>query len=681
MWLSIALFSLAWSSAHGFDDSQSRLRALSSASLEERASAERWLAEKLTSDDYPLVAGFVASADAEARTRLTQALGASDVHLELAALLSADDASNARRVGDGALRQMIQRWSGEPRLEPLGGEALWEDLRGRFEGVFALDAGAGDLDELAERLARAAPRFIDEGGRTKRVVLALDPTSFEALARARAEAPQGAARSSRWIAGSFDSLLRELTRPGRTYVEVFGRKGEAPWLWLHGSPAERDLDGADLLRSWCRNVILGRERTRGEAAARALAQSGWPAPLPWLTRLWLERSDANALAGVLVAAGRGRIAPALLNAAALEGLLAEFERREREGASPRWERFRREFATALARFPPNGIDGEELATRVARWAESPSASRARVECAQRVLAGMRRAPASWRERVETQLRAGGTVDELLAALELAAALAAGPCEPRTLPLSLEHLTAWLERRVDAAALEWCERICATGPSDDAARAQVRGAAAATRALWIDVLLGGAAPLEPAARFVRDWIHETTPLEALGERLALRVRRGESARVAKLVELARANVSDAAAERARRLALLAGVAPLLERQRWFEALSAQTDASADDWPLLGALGRWGTSPQYAEFVLERAKLALARDAALDSPWVAAFAQAYAGVASRGDVELADRLRRELWVAVRRARHPLGERMDRDEWPPLPGPAPSVLSLRR
>lgn len=681
VWSSVLLLALSWAGAHLPEDSQSRLKALSSSSLAERVSAERWLAEKLTTDDYPLIAGFVAEADAEARTRLTQALGVNDAHIELAALLAADDAPNARRVGDGALRQMAQRWSGDARLEPLGGEALWEELRGRFEGLFAFDAQAGDVDELAERLARAAPRFIDEGGRTKRVALTVDPTLFEALARARAEAPQGLERSPRWIEGPFDVLLRELARPGRTYVDLFGRKGDAPWLWLHGSPNDGELDGADLLRSWCRNFVLGRERTRGEAAARALAQSGWPAPLPWLTRLWLERADTNALAGVLVAAGRGRIAAGLLNAAALDGLLAEFERREREERSSRWERFRREFAAALAHFPPTGTDGDALSTRVARWAEHPQASRARIECAHRVLTGMRQAPPSWRERVDAQLRAGGAIDEVLWALESAAALASGPCEPRTLPLSLEHFTVWLERRIDAAALEWCELVCATGPSDESARAQARVATAPVRALWIDTLLAGAAPLEPAAKFVRDWIDDESALEPLGERLAQRTQRSESARVAKLLDLARAGTSGRSAERARRLSLLAGVMPALERQRWFELLRQQDAVNAEDWPLLGAFGRWGSSPPYAEFVLERALLALTADAALDSPWVAAFAQAYAGAAGRGELELAERLRRELWVAVRRARHPLAERMDREEWPPPPGPAPSVLSLAR
>mgnify|MGYP001324052914 CR=1 FL=1 len=676
VWLgTLMLAALAW----GADDTPTKLQALSSASLAERQEAERWLASHLSHEDYPQVAGFVAAADAEARTRLGQALAGSDAHLELAVLLSADGAANARRAGDAALRQMVRRWTGAPQLEPKGGKELWEALERRFEGVFALDFGAGEFDESLECLARRAPTFVREGGRDARLAIVLDPPLAESLLRAQAEGRIAGERSAQWSEGSLDVLLRELARSRQAYVEVFGLDTPWPWAWVHASPSSAELNGADLLRHWCRNVVAGRDRLRGEAAARALAQSGWPAPLVWLSRLWREDGDRNALAGLLVAAGRGRIATGLVDENAVSALLAEFEAREREGSGPRWERFRREFTLALAQFPAFDLKGAPLSDLVAKWADREGASEARRACAAQILAGMRRAPPKWLDGAFAALGRGAAFDETYSALRLAAALERKARAPWALALSPATLERALERRVDAQMLAWSEELSAAPPHDAAARERLRVLEAPARALWIDwVLVGNGAP-DPAAPLVLDWARDSTALDALAERLQARVRLGDGARIAKLLELARADAQGPALERLRRLAVLAGTAPMLERQRWFEQLSSKAQLAADDWALLGALAHVGPSPLYAELVLERAKAAVVEDKELESPWIGAFAHAYAGVNGRGDAELAERMRRELWVAVRRAAHPLRERMEFGAWPPPPGPAPIALSV--
>ncbi len=679
MHVGLALALLIFTLAPG-EDARTRLEALSSPVAAERVAAEHWLAERLSPQDYPLVAGFLPGADAEAQARLAQAVGASDAHLGLAALLSSDDAPNVRRAGEQALRRMLARWDGAAPAEALEGERVWEELRGRFEGLFALELGAADLDEQLELLAREAPVFVAEGGVTRRMALALDPVLFEALARARAEAGGAPRRAGQWREGSLEALLRALADSGKASVRAFGLEGDAPWLWVHSMPADATSGAVELVRSWCRGVLLGRERTRGEAAARALAQCGWPAAVPWLAQLWLERGDVNALSGVLVAAGRGRIAPALLQTAALDGLLAEFERRERDEQGPRWERFRREFAAALARFPQHTLEGDEVSARVAQWAEREPASSARVQAALEIFRGLRTAPAAWRERVAELASTGSEARDVLRALGAWAELVQEPCTPRTLRLDPAHLAEWLASRRDAELLEQLERLCAVPPADEAARSALRGAEASVRALWIEALLCPGAPIEAAAAFVRDWIDEPVALEPLGERLSQRVRRGDGRSVARLLELARAGTAERSAERARTLSLLAGTMPMLERQRWFELLSAKRETSDEDWPLLGALALAGGSPLYAEFVLERAQRAVAAGAAPDGPWAQAFAQAYAGAAGRGERELVERLRRELWLSVRRARHPLQERMEREEWPPPPGPRARPLAVR-
>jgi hypothetical protein len=673
--------------AMGGDDTPTKLQALSSASLAERQEAERWLASHLGHEDYPQVAGFVALADAEARTRLGQALAASDAHLELAVLLTADDTPNVRRAGDAALRQMVRRWSGAPQLAPKGGEELWEALDQRFEGVFALDLGAGELDESLECLARRAPTFLREGGREARLAIVLDPPLAEALLRAQAEGRVDGPRPARWSEGALDELVRELARSRQAYVEAFGLDTPWPWIWVHASPSSSELNGVDLLRYWCRNVIAGRDRLRGEAAARALAQSGWPAPLAWLSRLWREGNDRNALAGLLVAAGRGRIAAELVDADAVRALLAEFERREGEGPGPRWERFRREFTHALAQFPPFDLRGVALFEVVAAWAEAEGASEARRRCANQILAGMRRAPPKWREGALTLLgRGGAAFEETFAALRLAAALEREPRAPWTLALAPEVLDRALELRVDAQLLEWSELLSAAPAHDAAARERARAFAAPSRALWIEwVLVGNGAP-EAAAPLVLDWARDTTPLAPLGERLAARVRLGDAARVAKLLDRARADAQGPALERVRRLAVLSGTTPMLERQRWFEQLSGAAPITADAWELLGALAHVGPSPLYAEFVLEQAKLAVAAEAvesdnSLEGAWIDAFEHAYRGVSGRGELELAERMRRELWLSVRRGGHALRERMEREAWPRPPGPVPIALSVER
>jgi hypothetical protein len=659
-----------------FDDARTRLAALSSTALEERQAAQTWLGANLRASDFPALTEFAATADPEARSRLTLALGESDAHLELAALLSAEEGAPARRIGEDALERMALRWWGSAPPAPTRGDDVWQYLADRFEGVFALELSGLDLVAALERLARADAPFVREGGGEGRLSIVVDPALYESHVRARASASP--APSPDWVRGDLDSLVLELVRTRRVYADAFALESERPWLWVHALPSEALLDGPALVRQWCRTVVTSRERLRGEAAARALANCGWPAPLPWLSRLWRERADRNALAGLLAAAAAGRVEPQLANAAALRGLFAEFERREAEPGNARSAAWSRDFALALARFPQVDRDGVALWELVANWADAPGASAARVQCARRILTGMRRAPESWRTRHAVLLAANTTTfEEWIAALRFHSAVFPGGAP--ALSFSAERAAQLRESRLEGEFVELCERV---GSAPSSARVDFAALEPRTRALWIDALLAVEGARSEAVEHVRTWVRaDSAPLLALGERLGERARAGGFELVRQVLDAARADVREPPTGRWRDLELLGGVLPMLERQRVYDELRERAPRGELDWALLGALARTGPVEAYAELVLNRAKEALASDASLQAPWVAAFAQAWGGALTRGQFDLAARLRRQLRLALRKARHPLLEALDAGAWPPLPVPAPQVLDDSR
>jgi len=669
----LAAVLLTWLAQPGepLDDARARLTALSSAVLQERHAAQSWLGANLRASDFPALTEFAATADPEARSRLTLALGESDAHLELAALLSAEDGAQARRIGEDALERMALRWWGSAPLAPTRGDDVWQYLADRFEGVFALDLAGLDLVAALERVARADAAFVREGGGEGRLAIVIDPALYESNVRARANA---APAGSEWVRGDLDSLVLELVRSRRAYADAFALEGERPWLWVHALPTDASREGPTLLRQWCRSVVNSRERLRGEAAARALAQCGWPAPLPWLGRLWRERADRNALAGLLAAAATGRVDPQLVNAPAVRELLAEFERREAEPSGARNAAWRAEFALALARFPSVDRDGVALWELVANWGDAQGVSAQRLRCAQRILTGMRRAPETWRVRTAGVLaNDAAAFDERLAALRLHAAAFAGTAP--TVKFSAALAEQLRERRLESEFVELCERL---GAVPSVARAEFAALEPRARALWIDALLASESGVDAAAEQVRAWVRaESTPLLALGERLGERARAGGVDLVRRVLDAARGDVREPAAGRWRELELLSGVLPMLERQRVYDELRERPPRSELDWALLGALARTGPLDAYAELALSRAKEALAADASVQAPWMGAFAQAWGGALTRGQFDLAARLRRQVRLALRSARHPLLEALDSGAWPPLPGPPPQVL----
>ena len=119
----------------------------------------------------------------------------------------------------------------------------------------------------------------------------------------------------------------------------------------------------ELLTAWCIQLRRpGVPEERRAAHARALASTGWSGVLEWLEARWTADGDEAALAGVLLAAGRGQVVPSLGDPGRVQALLAELDRMESTvlPGSLREERLQRRaevLARALAEVGPTGQRG------------------------------------------------------------------------------------------------------------------------------------------------------------------------------------------------------------------------------------------------------------------------------------------------------------------------------------
>jgi len=138
-----------------------------------------------------------------------------------------------------------------------------------------------------------------------------------------------------------------------------------PWIHLvpHGT-TEKASVASDLRRragsyivDWCLAAQREGNLIRQSAAARALAGIDWPAPILWFETRWLATGDVVALEGLMAAAARGRVAPALQQSASVRSVLRFIDKEAREV-----ERLERALSQALA---PESIGGARRALRLA----------------------------------------------------------------------------------------------------------------------------------------------------------------------------------------------------------------------------------------------------------------------------------------------------------------------------
>jgi len=336
------------------DDVRAWLDRLRADSAAERSRAQRWLGTHLDEGDLDLVRRAAIDGDAETRARLVLALADSDTHLEIAARLAASGEDSAVEVGRDALADRIANWAPGWTARGLDRQEALSKLReeaGRVPGssrVIAIDPRGKEsrLDLALEELARIAPDGL---------ALVLDPDL------ALADHPREPAGE---LEGDFESVLDELVRTHRADLEGFDFPQSAgaparPWIRIGRARSASRTSGAAHVAAWCEELAGGGDRGRREACARAIAATGWPGGLAWLERRWRAGSDDAALEGVLLAAGRGLVAPSLADPGVQRGLYRSMDGLARGDLA---DRSRADsIARAIAAAGPRGPLGEDLA--------------------------------------------------------------------------------------------------------------------------------------------------------------------------------------------------------------------------------------------------------------------------------------------------------------------------------
>ncbi len=455
---------------------------LSAPSAAERWAAEREIASSATALDYAQLASRASAGDAEVRTRLARALGSHERHLELVALFLVERAAPLAQVGELALADLLEAWLPGLDQPALSGAELGErvaQLADDAAGPRLRIALGGELGQALDRLARLAPLPLE---------IAIEPGCEGA--RLDGGADRGALPA---LEGTWDELLAGLVARARLVLD-------APATWpLHGEDARIFLrvhagrtqergTPAQRVRAWVQAFAQTGDESLRARAARALAGSGWPAAIAWFERRWASEHDPAALAGLVLAAGRGRVAPVLATREASSALIGALEAEASAGGPAAFERAHA-LRRALERSGPWASDGSELGALLVQGAD-PRAGFA----------------SWWRLCVLRAWRSAAPAAREFALAALAAA--PGTSEPAVLAAALRAVAAlppvieadtW--RAPGARLLDWNGLL---GAARDAAEAREFGAllartGARPRADELEVWLADAQPLAPATR--------------------------------------------------------------------------------------------------------------------------------------------------------------------------------------
>lgn len=355
------------------EDVDAQLARLESPLGRERLDAQRWLGVHLAVEDLPRVAEAIRAGDAEVRRRLAQAMGSEDRHLGLAALVATDHDREVAAVGRRAVGELVAAWSSSARDAPLRRRRLPDSWSEDFPRVFSVELGADPLHEVVDRLDRL-------GSGPAPVVL--DP-SLDPRVAPRGDTEDAGARERRRVEGTWSNAVEELARRRRVSFEVLGHREDheddsaraRPWVRVCIRGDEDTGDSARHVVDWCVGVLREYDPHGNAACARALGSLGWPAALAWLERRWLADDDPAALEGLLVAAERGRVVPALARPDAVRRVLAGLDARAaRDPVAARGHAER--CARGLGAVGPLGVRGTALAPSVlAGFAEAGSLGR------------------------------------------------------------------------------------------------------------------------------------------------------------------------------------------------------------------------------------------------------------------------------------------------------------------
>lgn len=388
--LILALFSLPLLVAGPGDD----LQELTSADARTRELATRRLCAELNSEQASALIELAGRADYELERRITRILAARDERLPLVLELFTEKSRRSRVIARAAFGELLSRWNPSYAAEPVSGEALNALLFHSQQGLVELPSSSGKPASLFERFSQGArlglPLVFDRG-------VDLIPS-----------------RSMSAMRGTPLELLEVLCAQDKLSYGLHGHSPDSARVgatgeWIRVSAA-RDAalsSTEEILLAWSLRVREG--AIDAPAAARALANTGWPAPLLWFEERWRERADPAALSGLLAAASRGRTALVLTE---LETQLAIRERLD-ELASTRPDAEVsaeiEEIARGVARLAGRSGRGEDLSElwqmssaetpTLALWARLlilEGHGRGACELTQRVLAeGARARPELW----------------------------------------------------------------------------------------------------------------------------------------------------------------------------------------------------------------------------------------------------------------------------------------------
>ncbi|MCP3920200.1 MAG: hypothetical protein GY711_32135 [bacterium] len=518
------------------------------------------------------------------------------------------------------------------------------------------DTVEGTGDRLA-RLARgAAPIVVDPS-----LADGVRPPARGAGSRSVAEGPWGA-------------VLKRWARDARVSFEVYGFRelGEQDaersraWVRVCKRGDEGEASTLSHVLEWCKGLMRKHDPAWNAACARALASLDWPAAIVLLEERWVVDGQVPALSGLLHAAGRGRVSPALAQVDNLRSVLVL----PLTGSEPvrRAERLGR----ALLNLSPFAVDGTPLTplllerwdalTPAERWVRFVALEGQGIrdgQAARRARAVLTDAEAPFYLRRQAaraleKTRARGervVVERGLSALfeheppggTLPRILAAAGADPPAL-----GARAWLSLDDAEARLAFCEWSLAAGAQDVAA------------ATFEAALEGGAVDVNTLASRLRSWVGNG--------------QRGPTG--AMLETLRSAATDDAGRELLTELALRAGVADPEARRAFFDAqLAARAQRPADPTvlrriacvaadPALGAAARAAIVEALVDGVPARAlrpAVELAQDELLRA---------------RADAD------RELFLATLRREagrtgHDLTEQLYARDWPPEAGVEPRRL----
>ncbi len=336
----------------------------------DRAGTQQWLARHLAASDLDAVRAAARAGDAETRRRLELALADDDAHLGLAVSLAADGDALVAGVGRGAISERLARWCPAWSRKGLSRAAVIHKLAGKNDRTIAIDPRTVDrrLDVALDQLARFGPGAPP---------LVLDPDL------ALSDHPRDSLRDPAGVLeGPFARVLDELVRLHRSDLEGFALAGDSdasdepdssldpgeparPWIRVRRVVGADVRSGTDRIIDWCLEVARPADAPadasrkpdalRRSACARAIAGTGWNGGIAWLEERAFVAKDECALDGVLLAAGRGQVAPSLARPEVLRELLARLAGTKAD-----------DIARAVAAVGPFGPKDEDLAAIVAQ---------------------------------------------------------------------------------------------------------------------------------------------------------------------------------------------------------------------------------------------------------------------------------------------------------------------------